>query len=209
MLFATSAGAQRGAQSGMTLVVDETQAARRIVFMHEELPVQPAPLALAYPKWSPGEHGPAGPLEQVAEIRIHAAQQTLAWIRDPDDIFTIHLNVPAGSTRITIDFDVLPRTTISDHQLLLAWNTVVLYPRNANKREFMIEPPLILPSEWKHGGSLSIVNQAGSRVNFAPVSLERLIDSPILAGEFFRRVPLRSQWPAELDITAIGGSVRV
>jgi predicted metalloprotease with PDZ domain len=201
MLLATSVGAQRGAQSGMTLVVDETQAARRIAFVHEELPVQPGPLALAYPKWIPGEHGPTGPLEQVAEIRIHAAQQTLAWTRDPDDIFTIHLNVPAGSTRITIDFDVLLENTISDHQLLLAWNTVVLYPRNANKREFMIEPSLILPSGWKQGGSLSTVNQVGSRVNFAPVSLERLIDSPILAGEFFRSVPLHSQWPAELDIT--------
>ncbi len=40
-----------------------------------------------------------------------------------------------------------------------------------------------------------------SRVNFAPVSLERLIDSPVLAGEFFRAVPLASNWPAELDIT--------
>ena len=38
-------------------------------------------------------------------------------------------------------------------------------------------------------------------MNFAPVSLERLIDSPVLAGEFFRAVPLASSWPAELDIT--------
>jgi hypothetical protein len=38
-------------------------------------------------------------------------------------------------------------------------------------------------------------------VNFAPVSLERLIDSPVLASEFFRAVSLKSDWPAELDIT--------
>ncbi len=37
-------------------------------------------------------------------------------------------------------------------------------------------------------------------MNFAPASLERLIDSPVLAGEFFRAVPLASKWPAELDV---------
>src|SRR6476646_12133761 len=102
MLLATSVGAQRGAQSGMTLVVDETQAARRIAFVHEDLQVQPGPLALAYPKWIPGEHGPTGPLEQVAAIQVHAGQKTLAWTRDPDDIFTIHVDVPAGIARVTV-----------------------------------------------------------------------------------------------------------
>ena len=37
-------------------------------------------------------------------------------------------------------------------------------------------------------------------MNFAPASLERLIDSPVLAGEFFSAVPLASKWPAELDV---------
>lgn len=46
-----------------------------------------------------------------------------------------------------------------------------------------------------------VTNQTGSRLQFAPVSLERLIDSPVLAGEFFRAVPLASTWRAELDIT--------
>src|SRR5262249_30051324 len=113
----------------MTLVVDETLAARRIAFVHEELTVQPGPLALAYPKWIPGEHGPTGPLKQVAAVQIHAAQMNLAWTRDPEDIYTIHLEVPVGTTRIAVDFDLLLENTISDHQLLLAWNTVVLYPR--------------------------------------------------------------------------------
>ena len=200
-LLAAPLRAQRGPQAAMTLVVDETQAARRIAFVHEELSVQPGPLALAYPKWIPGEHGPTGPLEQVAAIQIHAAQKILAWTRDPDDIFTIHVDVPAGVARITVDFDLLLANTISDHQLLLDWNTAVLYPRTADKRALMIDPSVILPSNWKQGSSLQVVNQVGSRVNFGAVSLERLIDSPILAGEFFRSVPLESRWPAELDIT--------
>ena len=185
----------------MTLLVDETQAARRIAFVHEEIPVRPGPVTLAYPKWIPGDHGPTGPIQQFVALHISLGSTSLAWTRDPDDIYSIHVNVPSSADRITVDFDTLLENTISDHQLLVAWNTVVLYPRGVDKRQLMIEPSILLPSNWHQGSSLQVTSQAGSRVNFAPVSLERLIDSPVLAGEFFRAVPLTSTWPAELDIT--------
>src|SRR5262249_50147558 len=106
----------QNAPAAMTLVVDETQAARRIAFVHEEITVSPGPLALAYPKWIPGEHGPTGPLQQVAVIHVRTAQArptTLPWVRDPDDISIIHVNVPAGINRITVDFDLLLENTVS------------------------------------------------------------------------------------------------
>lgn len=109
--------------------------------------------------------------------------------------------MPAGTNTLTVDFDALLENTISDHQVLLAWNSVVLYPRDIDKRTLMIEPSILLPLNWKQGSALHIANQTGMRVKFAPVSLERLIDSPVLAGEFFRAMPLTSNWPAELDLT--------
>jgi predicted metalloprotease with PDZ domain len=186
----------------MALVVDETQAARRIAFVHEEIRVQPGPLALAYPRWIPGDHGAKGPIQQFAALRIYAANDALAWNRDPDDIATFHLQIPANTDRITVDFDSLLENTISDHQLLLAWNTVILYPRAIDKRDLTVEPSVVLPQNWRQASSLQITGQSGGRVSFAPLSLERLIDSPVLAGEFLRAVPLNSSWPAELDITA-------
>jgi predicted metalloprotease with PDZ domain len=200
-VVATNTWAEDTSAPAMTLVVDETQAARRIAFVREEIRVQPGPLALAYPRWIPGEHGPTGPIEQLAALRIHSGNSTLPWTRDLEDIYTVHVEVPAGSDRITVDFDVLLENTISDHQLLLAWNTAVLYPRNLDKHELMIAPSILLPANWKQGSSLEVTGQIGARVNFAPVSLERLIDSPVLAGEFYRALPLASSWPAELDIT--------
>ncbi|MGA8222990.1 MAG: hypothetical protein WB780_15180 [Candidatus Acidiferrales bacterium] len=185
----------------MTLHVDESQAARRIAFVHEEIRVRPGALALAYPRWIPGEHGPSGPIQNFAALRIHAGDATLPWTRDPEEINTFHVEIPPGTGKITVDFDTLLENTISDHQLLVAWNTVVLYPRNIDKRELMIEPSLLLPSKWKQSCALHVTSQAGARVNFAPISLERLIDSPVLAGEFLRVMPLASSWPAELDIT--------
>jgi predicted metalloprotease with PDZ domain len=198
---ATLAPAQEQASPTMTLVVDESHAPRRIAFVHEEIRVQPGPVSLAYPKWIPGEHGPTGPIEQMAALRIHAGSATLPWMRDPDDIFTIHVDVPPNTDRITVDFDTLLENTISAHQLLLAWNTTVLYPLGIDKLKLMIEPAIVLPQNWKQGSSLQVTSESGNRVNFAPVSLERLIDSPVLAGEYFRTAKLASQWPAVLDIT--------
>jgi predicted metalloprotease with PDZ domain len=198
---ATSVLAQDVSLPAMTLLVDETQAAQRIGFVREEIRVRPGPLALAYPRWIPGEHGPTGPIEQFAALRIRSGNVTLPWTRDPDDIYTIQVVVPAGTTTLTVDFDALLVNTISDHQVLLAWNTVVLYPRDIDKRTLMIEPSILLPANWKQGSALHVTDQTGTRVKFAPVSLERLIDSPVLAGEFFRAMPLTSNWPAELDLT--------
>jgi len=184
----------------MKLVVDETQAARQIAFVHEEIRVQPGPLSLAYPRWIPGEHGPTGPIEQLAVIKVLSGNTILPWTRDSGDINIIHVDIPSGTSHISVDFDTLLENTISSHQLLLAWNTTILYPLHVDKRDLMIEPSIILPSNWKQGSSLHVTGQSGNRVNFAPLSLERLIDSPVLAGDFFRAVPLKSDWPAELDI---------
>lgn len=184
----------------MTLVVDESQAPRRIAFAQEEIQVHPGTVELAYPKWIPGEHGPTGPIYDMAALRIHAGNETLTWKRDPDDIFKFQVQVPAGVDRIAVDFDTLLQNTISAHQLLLAWNTVVLYPLGIDKLKLIVQPSVILPPEWKQGSSLRVMGGSGDRVDFAPISLERLIDSPVLAGEYFRAVPLASSWPAELDV---------
>lgn len=193
--------AQSTSAPTMKLVVDETQAYRRIAFVHEEIRVQPGPVALAYPRWIPGEHGPTGPIENLAALRVRSGAVTLPWKRDPGDINTIRINVPPNTNTVTVDFDTLLENTISDHQILLAWSSVVLYPLGIDKRELLIEPSILLPPEWKQGSSLPVVKQVGERVTFAATSLERLIDSPVLAGEFFRAVPLGSKWPAELDVT--------
>src|SRR3984957_13435457 len=184
----TGARAQKAPAPVMTLVVDETQAPRRLASVHEEIRVRPGNRALSYPLWIPGEHGPTGPIQQFAALRIHAGNEALPWTRDPEEIATIHVEIPAGVDRISVDFDTLLENTVSDHQFLLAWNTVVLYPRAIDKRQLMIEPSILLPPKWQQGSSLVLASRVGDRVNFAPISLERLIDSPLLGGDYFRAV---------------------
>ncbi len=60
--------AQHTSSPIMTLVVDEAQAFRQIAFVHESIHVRPGPLALAFPRWIPGEHGPTGPIHNVERV---------------------------------------------------------------------------------------------------------------------------------------------
>lgn len=99
MAVATCATSQNQSVPAMTLAVDETQAARRITFVHEEIRVTPGSLALAYPRWIPGEHGPTGPIQQFAVLRIHSGNVTLPWTRDPEEIYTIHVEIPPARMR--------------------------------------------------------------------------------------------------------------
>ena len=198
---ATKADEQQSSTPIMKLVVDETHAAQRLALVREEIHVHSGLLTLAYPRWIPGEHGPTGPIQELATLSIRSQDKPLAWTRDPEDIYAIHVQIPIGIDTIAVDFDTLLENTISDHQLLLAWNTAILYPQDIDKRELIVQPSVLLPLNWKQGSSLQVSGKNGPRVDFAAVSLERLIDSPVLAGEFFRTAPLSSTWPAQLDIT--------
>src|SRR5256885_15207506 len=65
--------AQGGAPPGpaqMSLDVDLREAPRRIFHSHMRIPARQGQLALRYPKWIPGEHGPNGPIGDVAGLRL-------------------------------------------------------------------------------------------------------------------------------------------
>lgn len=193
--------AQASSTPDMTVRVDGTQAARRIQFVHEEIRVHPGQFAISYPKWIPGEHGPTGPIQNVTALDVRAGGKPLAWHRDPLEIFTFLVDVPAGVTTITVDFDVVLQNVISDKQSLLAWNTVLLYPRDTDKTRLLIRPSVLLPDGWAEASAMEETGHHGNEITFAPLNLERLIDSPVLAGRYIRKVKLASEWPAELDIS--------
>jgi hypothetical protein len=44
----------------------------------EVIPASPGPLTLYYPKWIPGEHGPTGPIINLAGLKFTAGAKTLA-----------------------------------------------------------------------------------------------------------------------------------
>ena len=88
---------------------------------------------------------------------------------------------------------------------IVNWNTLLLYPAGYGSDQLTYSASLRLPAGWKFATSLHVASQAGSDINFAPVSLTMLVDGPVLAGEYLKVVPLTQPGenpPAELDLAA-------
>src|SRR6478672_9467708 len=91
----------------ITLRVDATQSPRKIYYVDETIPVAPGPLTLVYPKWIPGEHGPTGPITDLAGIKISAGGKPVEWRRDPVEMYSFHLTVPPGITSLDVKLELL------------------------------------------------------------------------------------------------------
>ena len=72
----------KSAPPKITLAVDATEAPRKIFHAKETIPVTPGTLTLYYPKWIPGEHGPTGPIADLAGTKFSAGGKDLTWHRD-------------------------------------------------------------------------------------------------------------------------------
>ena len=73
------------ASAPIHLSVDLQDAPRRIFHAKLDLPAQPGPLKLYFPKWIPGEHAPDGPIADLVGLKFTAAGKPLAWRRDDVD----------------------------------------------------------------------------------------------------------------------------
>jgi predicted metalloprotease with PDZ domain len=169
--------------------------------LHAQLavPVQPGPLTLVYPKWIPGEHGPTGPIDDLAGIIFTANGQTLPWQRDDTDMFAFHLKVPPGAMLLDCRLDFLataPPTGFSSgastgaNLAMVSWNEVLLYPIGKPASEISFEPSIKIPEGWKFATALTQSSSAGATTRFQAVSLNTLVDSPLLAGKFFKEILL-------------------
>jgi predicted metalloprotease with PDZ domain len=193
--------------------VDATRAPQRILHTHLTIPVQPGPLVLFYPQWIPGEHMPDGPINNIAGLKFTAGKKTIPWRRDLLDMFAFHLQIPPGITSLDVSFDFLISGAGSGYSsgasstaVLndLSWNHVLLYPQGYAVKDLTYVPSLKLPAGWKFGTALPGAKQNGDTITFAPVPLSTLVDSPVLAGRFFRVILLTpGQVPThEIDIAA-------
>src|SRR4051812_48595677 len=79
------------AQTPIKVNVDASEATRRLIHATLQVPVRPGPVTLLYPKWIPGEHGPTGPIEDLAGMKITGNGQPIAWSRDSVDMYAFHV----------------------------------------------------------------------------------------------------------------------
>ena len=190
------------AAQSIQLSVDLTDAPRNIYHSQLTIPVKPGPLTLVYPEWIPGNHRPAGPIANVTGIKMEANKQTLAWQRDPIDMYAFHVDVPAGASELKVSLDTITNDgsagasgpAATTNVLDLNWNQVVLYPQGASSDAVQVEASVTPPRGWKFATALPVfaVTKSGTNelIGFKPVSLTTLIDSPLIAGDHYRRIEL-------------------
>jgi predicted metalloprotease with PDZ domain len=197
----------------ITLSVDASDAPRKMFHAQLRIPAKPGTVTLYYPKWIPGEHGPTGPITDLTGLKFTASGKTLKWRRDLLDGFTFHVEVPTGENEIIANLDYASPASFepgysaglsaTEKLYIVSWNTLLLYPSGYGSDDITYTASLRLPAGWKYGTSLHVSNQAGNDIHFAPVSLTMLVDGPVLAGEYLKVVPLRTENPpVEIDVAA-------
>jgi len=195
VLVAGGAFAARAAASTpIAIAVDASDAPRRIFHVKETIPAPAGTLTLVYPKWIPGEHSAAGPVTDFVGLKVSLAGRPLPWKRVPTEMWSVQCEVPAGGGTLDVAFDYVPPqhawTTATAEILVVNWWPVLLYPQGPGDNALMFNPSLKLPAGWKYGTALPVTGDAGGTITFAPTSLVMLIDSPVLAGAYFKTIDL-------------------
>lgn len=195
----------------MSLFVDLSDTGRRIFHVRQSIPVKPGPMTLLYPQWLPGNHAPRGPIDALAGLVISAGGSRVQWTRDPLNVFAFHFEVPAGVDRIDLEYQYASPQVSSQGRIVatpeivgLQWNTVLLYPAGHYTSRIRVRPEIQLPPQWQFASALDVERRDADRVIFQTTTVEMLVDSPLFAGKYFKRVDLDpgSNIPVYLNIVA-------
>jgi predicted metalloprotease with PDZ domain len=201
-----------GQNSRPTIIhVDASQASIGVLHARIVFPAAPGPMVIAYPKWIPGEHAPTGPINQMVRLIFSANGKQLPWRRDEIEPFEFHLDVPLDAKEVVADLDLAceigtggftPAICSSQNQLVLNWNLVALYSPVVSNDRNPFSATLRLPKGWRYGTPLAVEKEDEAEISFKTASLKTLVDSPVIAGEHFRTVPLGGDHQVELDMIA-------
>jgi predicted metalloprotease with PDZ domain len=185
------------AQTRVKLVVDATEVTRKIVHARLTLTAKPGIMHLVYPKWIPADHKPNGPITDLTGLQFTANGKPLVWRRDSVDMYAFEIQVPIDANQIEANLDLVgpPDGQImhlglstSTQLMVLNWYQVLLYPEGLGSDNVQFSASIRLPQEWKFGTALPVESNRGDVVNFQPVTLTTLVDSPLIAGRHFREV---------------------
>ena len=195
----------------LEVAVDATDLTHGIFSVREIVPLAgPGPVVLTYPRWLPGNHAPSGPIDKLAGLEITADGKPLEWTRDPVDVFAFHVTPPAGARALQIRFQFLSpvstregRVVMTPEMLNAQWNALALYPAGWFTRDIPVKASIRLPEGWKYATALETERESDGTVQFRQTTFETFVDSPLIAGRYYRQVDLDPGGPAPVRLDVI------
>ena len=178
----------------MTIDIDATDTVRGIYSIKQTIPVaKPGDFVLLYPKWVPGGHTPRNEIEKVVGLVVSAGGKTIPWTRDAVDVYAFHLDIPRGVRTIDVRFQYVTatkadqgRTTVTRNLMSLQTIAATMYPAGYFVRQIPVRMTVRYPDGWTAASALN-AKVAGSTYTYEPTNYEILIDSPIVAGRYYKK----------------------
>jgi len=191
----------------MLLDIDATDTQRGIFRVKQTIPVaKSGHMVLLYPKWLQGKHGPRGEIEKLTGLQIRANGKPVAWKRDPVDVFAFHIDVPAGAKKLDLEFQFASATSgdqgrivMTPAMMSLQFNSMSLYPAGYFVRRIPVQARVKYPDGWSAASGLPS-KATGSTYAYEKTNYEVLVDSPVLAGRYYRPIELSPR--VTLDVFA-------
>ena len=126
-------------------------------------------------------------------------------------MYAFHVEVPAGATALDVEFQYLTpqnkaqgRVVMTPEMLNLQWNAVSLYPAGYYASRIKAQASVKLSAGWQAARRWKWPRRDGDTVSYKPIDYDDLVDSPIYAGKYFKRVDLDpgANAPVHLNIVA-------
>ncbi len=199
-------------QPTIHLHVDATDLPRNLLRSSMTIQARPGPVVLHFVTWTPGNHAPSGPIQNVVSIEVSDCNgNTLEWDRDASSPTRISATLPEGCDHLRLSMkyiasqpSVISRSTDTYGRATfgaLNWNTALFYPDGQSLQEITVKASLGLPPQWKYATSLRAaesVAQSGRQntlselrpeqpvkwIDFHTVPLGKLIDAPVIMGQW-------------------------
>jgi len=193
------------ANAPIRLEVDAREISRGVIHVRETIPALPGEVQLHFPQYIPGEHGPSGRLNGVVNVHFQAGGAEIPWTRDSLDVYKLRVTAPAGSSALTLNFDVYRgRGENSTNLARLNWHEVVYYRAGTPSDRQMIQAELRTPDGWKVSTALDVAAAKSGLASYPAATLTRLIDSPCLMGRYYRSYDLSGGDPVPQSLEVYG-----
>jgi predicted metalloprotease with PDZ domain len=193
------------------LHVEATNSYQNIYRIQETLPLQTeGDFVLLYPEWDTGSHAPTASAVELDGLEMKIDGKPAEWRRDVMDVHAFHVEVPAHAQALSLIFDYLSPPSdavLRPEMVVLPWQRLLLYAAGWYARDIMVSPAVTLAAGLVPFSSLAVLPKgAAPSGEFAvqPVTLDRLIDSPVYAAKYASQLELTTPpaVPVHLDLLA-------